>query len=105
MAAEMLPCPSARKLPIRKMEFPVWSVPAMENAYVPLRLAVEYLPFGGGIGGGLPPPLQAAVRPATSSVAKRKSCVREVLPCALLVVFFIAHLPQIPAHWRCATSA
>src|SRR5271163_4610221 len=101
----MLPCPSAWKLPIRKMGFPVWSVPAMENAYVPLRLAVEYMPFGGGIGGVLPPPLQAAARPATSSVVKRRRCVSEVLLCTLFVLFFIAHLPQIPAHSRCATSA
>src|ERR1700688_1228208 len=51
--AVMLPFPSATKLPTLERNAPTLtlaSVPLIENAYVPLRLAFEKFPAGGGGG-------------------------------------------------------
>src|SRR5882757_11386173 len=67
----MLPLPSAVKEPTRAKKLPVTSVPLMEKAYCPLRLALEKLPTGGGGVGGEPPPPQAAAKTAAQRVRAR----------------------------------
>src|SRR5579864_9296246 len=76
MAEVMLPLPSATKLPTRPRKAPTFvlaSVPLIENAYVPLRLALEKFPMGGGGGGADPLPPHAAAnspRPAAITIAR-----------------------------------
>src|SRR5882757_4054070 len=67
----MLPLPSAVKEPTRAKKLPVTSVPLMEKAYCPLRLALEKLPTGGGGVGVEPPPPQAAAKTAAQRVRAR----------------------------------
>src|SRR5258708_3511326 len=82
----MFPIPSAVKLPVRArgvaLKPPVKDSPLVTKAYWPFKLALVYLPTGGG-GLTIPLPLQATVQraPATASVRKRR---------------FIAHLAALP---------
>src|ERR1700686_4076104 len=75
MAAEMLPPPSATKLPTRAINAPglrLASLPLIEKAYVPFRLAFEKAPVGGGgVGVEEPPPPQAAANTASAPTAHR----------------------------------
>src|SRR5260370_32417093 len=62
----ILPLPSAVKVParVKKLLLPAQSsVPLMENAYWPTKLAFEN--FGGG-GGGVPPPPYPLPHPAAT---------------------------------------
>src|SRR5260221_7423256 len=85
----MLPLPSAVNEPTRAKKLPVApSAPLMENAYCPLRLALEKLPVGGG-GIGVEPLLpQAAANVLASSIKKRATR-------------FIAHRPSGPLGHFC----
>src|SRR5882762_1696283 len=72
----MWPLPSAVKLPARAKKVekpglgPQSSVPLIEKAYWPFKLALEKFPVGGGGGGPtiVPPLLHAAVREASRIV-------------------------------------
>src|SRR6267143_34029 len=69
----MWPLPSAVKLPARVkgvLNPPHSSVPLIEKAYWPFKLALEKVPVGGGGGGPtiVPPLLHAAVREASRIV-------------------------------------
>src|SRR6266478_8250270 len=82
----MLPCPSAVKLPTRASGLtvvPANTSPLVTKAYWPLRLALLYLPTGGG-GLTIPLPLLHAElqRAATTEKAARRR--------------FIAHLAALP---------
>src|SRR6267142_6246041 len=87
----MWPLPSAVKLPARAKKVekpglgPQSSVPLIENAYCPFKLALEKFPVGGGGGGPttVVPLLQAAVIEPSKMVANR---VRRWMEA------FIAHL-------------
>src|SRR5947209_813512 len=73
MALVMAPLPSATKPPIREIGLPPrdeGDSPDMENAYCPLRLALEYMPTGGGRGGTEPFPPQEAMKDADRMVSK-----------------------------------
>jgi hypothetical protein len=65
---------------------PQSSVPLIESAYWPFKLAFEKFPTGGGGGGPtiVPPLLHAAVREASRIAASGTRC---------LIEQFIAHLP------------
>src|SRR5260221_3355360 len=82
----MFPSPAAVKLRVRgggvALKPPVKDSPLVTKAYWPFKLALVYLPTGGG-GLTIPLPLQATVQraPATASVRKRR---------------FIAHLAALP---------
>src|SRR5258708_34020028 len=73
MAMLMPPLPSATKLPTLAINAPglaLASVPLMEKAYVPLRLAFEKVPVGGGgVGKEEPLPPQAAGKQASTTAS------------------------------------
>src|SRR5258708_39354154 len=82
----MFPSPSAVKLPVRArgvaLKPPVKDSPLVTKAYWPFKLALLYLPTGGG-GLTIPLPLQAALQRAeTNEKARRRR--------------FTAHLAAIP---------
>src|SRR6266481_8769526 len=83
----MFPSPSAVKLPVRAsgvaLKPPVKDSPLVTKAYWPFKLALLYLPTGGG-GLTIPLPLQAALQkaPAATSIRRRR---------------FIAHLAALPS--------
>src|SRR5215472_13150471 len=84
----IFPCPSAVNVPMRPNKLPCPahnSVPLIENAYCPLKLA--FVNFGGGGGGPplLPPPPAQAAANSAKTIATREI----VLP----VRAFIAHRP------------
>src|SRR5438045_1281918 len=69
----MLPLPSAVNEPTRAKKSAVTaSCPTMENAYWPLRVALEKLPVGGGGTGMEPPPPQAAAKTAANRARARQ---------------------------------
>src|SRR5712691_1895298 len=76
MAMLMPPLPSATKLPTLAINAPglaLASVPLMEKAYVPLRLAFEKVPVGGGgVGKEEPLPPQAAANKASTTVSRMR---------------------------------
>src|SRR5258708_685777 len=78
MAMLMPPLPSATKLPVLAINAPglaLASVPLIEKAYVPLRLAFEKFPVGGGgVGKEEPLPPQAAANEASTTVRTSTSC-------------------------------
>src|SRR5260370_19486512 len=82
----MFPSPAAVKLPVRErgvgLKPPVKDSPLVTKAYWPFKLALVYLPTGGG-GLTIPLPLQAALQraPAAASIRRRR---------------FIAHLAALP---------
>src|SRR6266849_9453295 len=80
--SEMWPLPSAVKLParVKKLLNPAQSsVPLIENAYWPFKLALEKFPVGGGGGGPTTavPLLQAAATEPSSMAASRVRRLRE----------------------------
>src|SRR4029077_14522541 len=84
----MTPLPSAVKLPTRAMNAPKLtpaSLPLMEKAYVPLRLALENLPAGGGGTEGALFPPHAAANNATTAARTNASgfTTPPPLPCRL----------------------
>src|SRR6267378_3083352 len=82
---EMWPLPPAVKLPARVKKLgapgggPQSSVPVIEKAYWPFKLALEKFPVGGGGGGPttVVPLLQAAVTEASKIAANRVRRLRE----------------------------
>src|SRR6266849_10774936 len=86
---EMWPLPSAVKLParVKKLLSPAQSsVPVIEKAYWPFKLALEKFPAGGGGGGPttVVPLLQAAVTEASRIAANRVRRLREAFIADLL---------------------
>src|SRR5260370_399772 len=77
MLRESLRRPSARKLPPLAMKAPGFAlgfVPLIEKAYVPLRLAFEKPPVGGGgVGKDEPLPPQETVSNASAATAEKIS--------------------------------
>src|SRR5215472_8484247 len=72
----MLPLPSAVKLPTRVNRLPTpaqSSLPVMENAYCPARLASENLGGGGDGGGPDPPPSPHATTRKLSGISARRT--------------------------------
>src|SRR4029077_5214731 len=100
--AVMLPLPSAVNVPARPKKLPCpehSSVPVMEKAYCPAKLALEnFAPGGGGGGGGGPgfdpPPPHAVVNNTKASETSRASRFIRV---------FIAARPAV--HSACAQLA
>src|SRR3974390_1259381 len=79
----MWPLPSAVNVPTRVKMLPVpphSSVPVIENAYWPARLALENFPGGGGGGGGFdpPPPQATATRLSETSASRAQTRFAEV---------------------------
>src|SRR6266849_2692416 len=87
--SEMWPLPSAVKLParVKKLLNPAQSsVPLIENAYWPFKLALEKFPDGGGGGGPTTavPLLQPVHRETTTIAASGKKRLMERLIAHLL---------------------
>src|SRR6266576_5311121 len=93
----ILPLPSAVNVPMRPKKLPVRpqaSVPLMEKAYCPIRLAFEKFPTGGGGGGGCVEPLppQAASKAAARSAKQKIKRFTEHLPAEISGLLRVAHV-------------
>src|ERR1700731_2251298 len=103
----MLPRASATKVPTRPKKLPDpahSSVPVMENAYCPDRLALENF-AGGGVGPGPGsdpdplPPHAAARNPATTETNKASGFTFAVIEASLAERVAGAQFVAMPATW------